>query len=167
MRHRPKSAKKPPNALSKTETNRNQYWKNGINQPVLLLPRLLHPLPSDVTRGLWAHLPRMYLTLSGRQFSMSLSHFCMPCEQSLTAIGSRLYEIMSFSEQSAGMLAANYLRSSSLVFKLWVPLLPCISLCARVSPGPLFTGVQGTSIRKCKGSCYCYCCELRSPLFLT
>lgn len=60
---------------------------------------------------------------------MSLSHFCMPCEQSLTAIGSRLYEIMSFSEQSAGMLAASYLRSSSLVFKLWVPLLPCISLC--------------------------------------
>lgn len=145
--HMPESTKRPPNALSITETNKNQYRKDGLNQPVLPLPCLPHPLPSSVTRGLWAHL------LADNYQWVCHGYFCMPCEPWLTAIWDSVF--------LRAMCRHAYWPSFKIwVPKLWVPLLQCISLCVQMSLGPLcivFGKVQGTSIRKCQWSCYYYC----------
>lgn len=68
---------------------------------------------------------------------MGLSHFCMPYEQShgMPFVSDYLFKIVSFSEQSIGMLTVHYLRSGSLSFG--VPLLQWTSMCIQVFTGPL------------------------------
>lgn len=154
-----KSTSKPPHTLSIIETNKNQDTKDGTSQPVF---PLAHPLPSGVARGLWAHLPCMYLAVVGRQFSMGLSYFCMPVSSHwLPFVPGYLCKIVSFSQQSTGVLAVCHLRSGSLSFGF----LSCdVSYrvfryqLALFAP-PLGIGDQGTSIRKSPYFCYCYCCD--------